>query len=527
VVVGGGPNGLVAANVLADRGWSVLVLEQQERAGGAAVSDRAMDPAFVTDLYSAFYPLAAVSPALRRLDLARHGLRWTHAPEVLAHVLPDDRAVLLSRDLARTAASVEAFGAGDGQCWVELARWWRRAGGPLVDSLLGPFPPVSGTVRLARRLGADGLLRLARLATLSVRRLGDEQFAGEGAKLLLTGNGLHADLPATSPGSGLMGLLLAMVGQHHGFPVPVAGAGRITDALVDRLRSRSGKVRCGTDVDRVLVRGGRAVGVVDASGREYPARRAVLADVTAPQLYRRLLRGQAEADGVRRALDRYSPDLATLKINWALDAPLGWTAGEARAAGTVHLGGGTDDLADQAHDLALGRVPERPFVVVGQMTTADASRSPAGTESLWAYLHLPAASVRQPQQAQQVVARQVQLVEDMLEQHAPGFASRVRARQVQGPHDLQAGDASLVLGGLNGGSAQLWQQVVFRPTPGLGRAETVVDRLLLAGAAAHPGGGVHGVPGDNAARAALLRDSWGRSAVGRGLVATQRALSVG
>ncbi len=497
MVVGGGPNGLVAANVLADRGWSVLVLEQQERAGGAAVSDRAMDPAFVTDLYSAFYPLAAVSPALRRLDLARHGLRWTHAPEVLAHVLPDDRAVLLSRDLARTAASVEAFGAGDGQCWVELARWWRRAGGPLVDSLLGPFPPVSGTVRLARRLGADGLLRLARLATLSVRRLGDEQFAGEGAKLLLTGNGLHADLPATSPGSGL------------------------------RLRSRSGKVRCGTDVDRVLVRGGRAVGVVDASGREYPARRAVLADVTAPQLYRRLLRGQAEADGVRRALDRYSPDLATLKINWALDAPLGWTAGEARAAGTVHLGGGTDDLADQAHDLALGRVPERPFVVVGQMTTADASRSPAGTESLWAYLHLPAASVRQPQQAQQVVARQVQLVEDMLEQHAPGFASRVRARQVQGPHDLQAGDASLVLGGLNGGSAQLWQQVVFRPTPGLGRAETVVDRLLLAGAAAHPGGGVHGVPGDNAARAALLRDSWGRSAVGRGLVATQRALSVG
>jgi phytoene dehydrogenase-like protein len=434
VVVGAGPNGLVAANVLADRGWSVLVLEEQPHPGGAAVSTMTLAPGFVSDLYSAFYPLAAVSPVLPRLELHRHGLRWAHAPEVLAHVLPDDRAVVLSHDVRRTAASVEQFAPGDGRRWAELAAWWQRSGDALVRALLGPFPPVRPALRLARSLGPAGTLHLARLAVLSVRRLAEERFGGEGARLLLTGNGLHADLPATSPGSGLMGLLLAMVGQRQGFPVPVGGAGRITDALVQRLTARGGLVRCGTPVTQVLVHDGRAVGVVDGQGREYPARRAVLADTPAPALYERLLDGCAQAAPVRADLRRHSPDLATIKINWALDAPVPWTAPGARLAGTVHVGGDLDMLADQAHELAVGRVPQHPFVVVGQMTTADPTRSPAGTESLWAYLHLPPAAVRDPQASATVVEEQVRVVEQLLERHAPGFTARVQARSVQGPH---------------------------------------------------------------------------------------------
>jgi phytoene dehydrogenase-like protein len=269
------------------------------------------------------------------------------------------------------------------------------------------------------------------------------------------------------------------------------------------------------------------VGVVDAQGREYPARRAVLADTPAPALYDQLLEHCEQAAAVRADLRRHSPDLATVKINWALGAPVPWTAPGARTAGTVHLGGDLDMLADQAHELAVGRVPAHPFVVVGQMTTADPRRSPAGTETLWANLHLPPGAVRDPVASAAVVDASVHAVEQLLERHAPGFASRVLARSVQGPHEMQQHDRSLVLGGLNGGSAQLWQQLVFRPTPGLGRPETVVDRLFLAGAAAHPGGGVHGVPGDNAARAALLRDGWRGPVLGRGMVAAQRALAGG
>ncbi len=177
-MVGAGPNGLVAANVLADRGWSVLVLEEQPHPGGAAVSTMTLAPGFVSDLYSAFYPLAAVSPVLPRLELHRHGLRWAHAPEVLAHVLPDDRAVVLSHDVRRTAASVEQFAPGDGRRWAELAAWWQLSGDALVRALLGPFPPVRPALRLARSLGPAGTLHLARLAVLSVRRLAEERFGG-------------------------------------------------------------------------------------------------------------------------------------------------------------------------------------------------------------------------------------------------------------------------------------------------------------------------------------------------------------
>jgi phytoene dehydrogenase-like protein len=525
--VGGGHHGLVAAALLADRGWSVLVLEEQQRPGGAVANAEVTAPGFASDLFSAFYPLSAVSPVLRRLRLHEHGLRWTHAPEVLAHVLPDDRAVLLSRRLATTAASVDAFGGGDGQRWVDLVSRWRAAREPLLAALLGPMPPLRPTAALVRRLGPAGVLRLARLATLSVRRLGEEEFVGPGGPLLLTGNALHSDIPATAPGSALLGWMLAMIGQDDGFPVPVGGAGAIADALLARVRAAGGQVRCGTRVERVLVRSGRAVGVVDASGQEYRARRAVVADVGAPQLYRRLLAGVDLPDTVEADLDRFTPDLATLKINWALDGPVPWTAPQARRAGTVHVGVDLDGLADQSHELSMGRVPAVPFLLVGQMTTADPTRSPAGTESLWAYLHLPPAVVADPETSTAVVREQVAQAEALLERHAPGFGARVLGRHVQGPHELQAGDSGLPLGAVNGGTAQLWQQLVFRPTPGLGRPETVVDRLFLASSAAHPGGAVHGVAGSNAAAAALLRDGWGRRALGRSLVAAQRSLAGG
>jgi phytoene dehydrogenase-like protein len=131
------------------------------------------------------------------------------------------------------------------------------------------------------------------------------------------------------------------------------------------------------------------------------------------------------------------------------------------------------------------------------MTTADATRSPAGTESLWAYTHVPHGGFD--------VAAQVERVEDVIERHAPGFRGRILARHVAGPLALERKNPSLVGGAINGGSAAIAQQLFLRPVPGLGRADTPVDRLYLAGASAHPGGGVHGAAGANAARAALAR----------------------
>lgn len=499
VVIGAGPNGLVAAIALADAGWDVVVVEAAPTPGGAVRSAEVTAPGFTTDLFSAFYPLAAASPVVRGLDLERHGLAWTHAPAVLAHALDDGRAPVVHRDPDRTAATLDAFAPGDGDAWLGLVRDWERLRDPLLDALFTPLPPLRPGLRLARTLRAAGLLRFARMGLTPVRRLGEELFRGEGGRVLLAGNALHSDLPPDAAGSGLYGWLLSMLAQDVGFPVPRTGAGALAAALVARAEAAGAQVRCGVAVTAVETAHGRATGVRLADGTRVTASRAVLADVPATTLYRDLLPRDAVPQRLLADLDRFQWDNPTLKVNWALDRPVPWLADGARGAGTVHLGADSDGLVDFAADLSVGRRPARPFVLLGQMTTADPTRSPVGTESAWAYTHLPHRVARDASE----VADHVERIQAEVERVAPGFAATVIARHVQTPSDLEAANASLVGGATNGGTAALHQQLVFRPTPGLGRPETPVPGLYLAGASAHPGGGVHGACGWNAARAAL------------------------
>ncbi|MEV5356316.1 NAD(P)/FAD-dependent oxidoreductase [Streptomyces sp. NPDC052693] len=513
VVIGAGPNGLVAANLLADAGWSVEVLEEQPEPGGAVRHDRGVDPAFVSDLFSSFYPLAAASPVLAGLRLQDHGLRWSHAPSVVAHPLTDGSCAVLGRDVDTTAASLDAFHPADGDAWRRLHDVWDGLRPDLLDALFTPFPPVRATARLAMRLRAAGGLRMARSLVLPVRRLGEEEFRGEGGRLLLAGNALHADLAPEASGSGGFGWLMAMLGQTYGFPVPAGGSGALTSALVRRLESLGGRVRCGQRVERVVVRGGRAVGVRTAAGDAVPARRAVLADVSVPALFGELVEPEHLPAQVLEDLRRFQWDFATFKVDWALDGPVPWQAEQAAGAGTVHLSDGVDELTRFAAQLAMRQVPDRPFLIFGQMTTSDAGRSPEGTESAWAYTHIPH-EIRADAGEENITGdwsakdqeRFADRVERQVERFAPGFRDRIRARRVLAPPTLQAMDANLAGGAINGGTTAMHQQLVFRPLPGTGRPETPVPGLFLASSGAHPGGGVHGAPGSNAARAALRRN---------------------
>jgi phytoene dehydrogenase-like protein len=501
VVVGAGHNGLVAANLLADAGWDVLVLEGTDAPGGAVRSAEVTAPGYLSDLCSAFYPLGAASPVLRELRLDEHGLTWTHGPDVAAHLLPDGRAAVLSRDPRRTAASLEEFAAGDGERWLALYERWLRISDPLLEAMLRPFPPVRPTLRLLRRQSVADLLRLARRFLVSARALGEELFDGEGAKALLGGMALHTDLAPTDSASGVFGWLLCMTGQQYGFPVPVGGAQRITDALLARLRARGGDLRCEAMVDRVIVGDGRALGVGCVDGRLFRARRAVLCDVPAPMLYEHLVDAGHLPPRLLDDLRGFHWDHGTLKVDWALSKPVPWATGAVAGAGTVHLGADLDGLSLYAGEIAANLLPRTPFLLAGQMTTADPSRSPPGTESLWSYTHLP----RRPRWSPEEIDDQVDRVEAAFERHAPGFRDLIVGRHVAGPDALQEENPSLRGGAINGGTAAPYQQLVFRPIPGLGRADTPIDRLYLASASAHPGGAVHGGPGANAARAALAR----------------------
>jgi phytoene dehydrogenase-like protein len=526
VVVGAGPNGLVAANLLVDAGWSVAVLEEQPGPGGAVRHDREVDPGFVNDLFSSFYPLAAASPVVASLRLEDHGLRWSHAPHVLAHPLSDGRCAVLDRRIDATAASLDAFHDGDGAAWRRLHQIWERLHPDILDALFTPFPPLRAGTRLAVRLRAAGGLRLARTLLLPVRRMGAEEFGGEGGRLLLAGNALHADLAPEAAGSGGFGWLMSMLGQTYGFPVPVGGAGALTDALVRRLRSRGGTLRCGQRVERVVVRDGRAVGVRIADGGRLAARRAVLADVSAPALYGELVEPEDLPSQIQADLKRFEWDFATFKVDWALDGPVPWRAEQAAPAGTVHLADGVDELTRFAAQIAMRQIPDRPFCLFGQMTTADPSRSPHGTESAWAYTHVPhevASDAGDEDLTGAWDAREREVmadrVERQVERFAPGFRTLIRARRVLAPPTFQALDGNLRAGAINGGTAGIHQQLFFRPLPGTGRPETPLRGLFLASASAHPGGGVHGAPGANAARAALRRQR------PPGLAGLQRALT--
>ena len=516
VVIGAGPNGLVAANVLVDAGWSVLVLEAQPTPGGAVRSAEVTAPGYVSDLYSSFYPLGLASPILDRLGLGEYGLRWRRAPAALAHPLLDGRAAVLSRDVQTTAASVEAFGRGDGAGWRRMAAEWDRLSPALLRALFTPFPPVVPAAGLLRALGPARALRFARFALLPVRRFGAEEFRGEGAPLLLAGNALHTDLAPDSAGSAIFGWLLAMLGQDVGFPVPEGGSGRLTDALVARLRARGGRLECDSRVDDVVVRDGRAV-AVRVGGDTVGARRAVLADVTAPQLYLDLVGADQLPARLLEDLNRFQWDSATVKVDWAVSGRIPWQQEGVAGAGTVHVAGDLDQLTVFSHQLTLAQVPAEPFVILGQNSTADPTRSPAGTESAWGYTHVPlhprgdaGGELRGEWADPDDRARFVERVERRVEAFAPGFRDLIVGRHVQFPGDLQESDGNLVGGSVNGGSAALHQQLIFRPTPGLGRSETPIERLYLASSSVHPGGGVHGAAGANAARAALRARTTGR-----------------
>ncbi len=516
VVIGSGPNGLVAANLLADRGWSVTVLEAQPTLGGAVRTDSEVHEGFLHDTFSAFYPLAAASDTIRSLHLEEYGLRWVQAPAVLGNPLPDGAWALIHRDRGDTAAGLDALAPGDGEAWLRLCEQWDGFGPDLLRALLSPFPPVrhgmSFLLKLLRAAGPSGVA----IPLMSVERLARRSFTGEGARLLLAGNALHADFAPKDMGSGLFGLIMSMLAQTVGFPAPQGGAGELSQALARRLESRGGTVLTDCEVVEVVINDGRAVGVRSSNGEQIQASRAVLADVTAPALYGGLVSWDDLPSRTRWGIRRFRWDPSTVKVDWALSRPVPWHPAPPVSPGTIHIGHSVAELATYAGQMKGQTIPAAPMLLMGQMTTTDASRSPAGTESLWAYTHVPQHARSDAGNDgirgdwdQSDLERFADRIQSRVERFAPDFASCVMSRRALGPRELEQRNANLHGGAINGGTAGLGQELVLRPVPGMGRAETPVERLYLASASAHPGGGVHGAAGANAAKAALLHhDGW-------------------
>jgi phytoene dehydrogenase-like protein len=462
IVVGAGPNGLAAAITLARAGYSVLVHEAKKTVGGGARSAALTLPGFVHDVCSAIHPLGVVSPFFRTLPLAEYGLQWIYPPAALAHPFDNGTAAVLERAVEATGETLGQDAAAYRRLMAPLVATWDRLAGMVLGPLQLPRHPLV-------------LLRFGRLALRSARRLAEGRFAGEHARAFFGGLAAHAIMPLERPPTAAFGLILGLLGHTAGWPLPRGGSQQISNALADYLRALGGALVTDAPV---------------ASLDELPPARAVLCDVTPRQLLR--LAGHRLPAGYQRQLTRYRYGPGAFKVDWALDGPIPWRAPACARAATLHLGGTLTEIAASERAVWHGECVDRPFVLVAQQSLFDPTRAPAGKHTAWAYCHVPHGS---PWDMTERIERQI-------ERFAPGFRDRVLARSVLSPAQLEHYNANYIGGDINGGVQDLWQ-LFTRPVPRLVPYATPVPGLYICSSSTPPGGGVHGLCGYFAARAAL------------------------
>ena len=461
VVVGSGPNGLVGAITLAEAGLRVLVLEGAEEFGGGLRSAALTLDGFTHDRCATVLPLALVSRAFRELDPQ---VEWAFPAVQAAHPLDGQDAVLVHRDVARTAAGLGS--ARDALAWRQSAGATADAGYGLVDSLLSPLSVPRAPLRLAR-YGALGALPATVLAKA--------MFGGERGRSLLAGMAAHSMVDLRAPITGGYGLLLAALAHQVGWPVVRGGSQRLAAALVGRLVSLGGVAECGHQV--------RDLSDVPNAG-------VILLDLTPAQVL--AVCGDKLPAGYARRLRRFRYGPGVFKVDWALSGPVPWADQAVSAAGTVHLGGTLAQIAAGEAEVAAGRHPERPYVLAVQPCAADPSRAPAGRHVLWAYCHVPNGSTVDMTAA----------IEDQIERFAPGFRDLILARVTHDTSALERDDPNLVGGDIGGGYAGL-TQFIRRPRLSPHPWATPLRGVYLCSASTPPGGGVHGMGGYHAARLAL------------------------
>ncbi|HUA16085.1 MAG TPA: NAD(P)/FAD-dependent oxidoreductase [Verrucomicrobiae bacterium] len=465
-IVGSGPNGLAAAIVLAQAGMQVEVLEAEHSAGGAVRSMELTLPGFLHDFGSAIYPLGAGSPFFSSLPLEDHGLEWIHSPAPLAHPLDDGTAVILERDLDDAQKSLGA----DGIAWRNLmhpfvARWQEFA-----PEVLRPLPALPKHPWLMARFGARALLSAKALS---------RRFASERVRALFAGLAAHSFLALDEPLSGAFGMLMAIPAHAVGWPLPRGGSQALTNALSSYLATLGGKIKTSIRVDSLATLAGYDL---------------ILCDVTPRQLLR--IGGPELSSRYKHRLQRFRYGPAAFKVDYALDAPIPWKASECSRAATVHLGGSFDEIAAGEKSVRSGQPPDRPFILLAQPSLFDPSRAPAGKHIAWAYCHVPNGST----------IDMLPRIEAQIERFAPGFSQTILARRIFSPADLETMDANLIGGDIAGGALDLTQ---FLSRPTWRHYATSSRNVFFCSASTPPGGGVHGMCGYHAARAALATLKFG------------------
>ncbi|HKP55971.1 MAG TPA: NAD(P)/FAD-dependent oxidoreductase [Polyangiales bacterium] len=464
VVVGAGPNGLCAAIALAREGQSVLLVEAHAAAGGGLRSEELTLPGFLHDVCSAVHPLGELSPFMRTLPLAEHGLHFIHPPFSAAHPLPDGQVALLQRSVAATADRLGI----DGPAYRGLLEPLLREPEALLADLLGPLRVPTRPIGFTR-FGLHGMR--------SAMGLSRGLFKRPLARALFAGCAAHAIMPLENFFSGAVGLMFLFAGHVTDWAVARGGSQAIAAALSSYFAQLGGQLRTGTKVESLS---------------QLPPARAYVFDL-APQQVASIAEHELPA-GYRARLLRYNYGPAAFKIDYALSGPIPWRAAACGQASTVHLGGTLEEIAASEHAAWNGEHSDAPYVLVCQQSHFDSTRAPRGKHTGYAYCHVPFGSN----------VDMTERIERQIERFAPGFRDLVLARVARGPAEIERDNPSHVGGVIAGGAADV-TQLFTRPVMRVDPYSTPNPRIFLCGASTPPAGGVHGMCGYHAAQSVLKR----------------------
>ncbi|HET9372428.1 MAG TPA: NAD(P)/FAD-dependent oxidoreductase [Vicinamibacterales bacterium] len=468
VIVGSGPNGLAAAITLARAGLSVKVYEAADTAGGGLRSAALTAPDAVHDVCAAVHATALISPFMRLLPLADHGVEFLQPPAPFAHPLDDGTAVVAERSVADTAANL---GGSDAAVYRQMVDPLTARAEALTAALLEP-PSLRGAL-----LTSAFALKAVRSATSLAGG-----FRGERGRALIAGAAAHSMLPLNYAATAGYALVMNVSAHAVGFPIVRGGSQRLADALVACLRSLGGEVVTGTRISKM---------------HDLPPSRATLFDTSPRQLLS--IAGDRVPPSYVRAIAKFRYGPGVFKMDWLLNGPVPWRARESARAGTIHIGGTLAEIARSEDDAFHGRVSDRPYMIVVQPSAFDASRAPAGRHVLWGYCHVPhGADV-------DMRAR----MEAQIERFAPGFRDCIAAAHAMSPADIERHNPNYIGGDIACGVSTL-RQTFVRPVLRLDPHVTPIKDVYLCSSATPPGIGVHGMCGHRAAQAALRR-TFGRA----------------
>lgn len=460
VVIGSGPNGLAAAITLAQAGKSVAIYEAEPTIGGGARSAELTLPGFVHDVCSAVHPMALSSPFFRMLPLDQFGLRWIQPDAPLGHPFDDGTAVVLARSIEESATQFGEDADAVRSLIQPLVKSWDR----LAETVLAPPRFPRHPLALAH-LGWNALRPATKLAR--------SKFKNVRARAVFAGMAAHSMLPLENVLSGAFGLLMWATCHSVGWPFAAGGSQSLSNALAGLLRSLGGDIFTSRRVNSLA---------------ELPPTRAILCDITPWQFLQ--IAGGNISNREQRSFQSYRYGPGVFKVDWALDGPVPWNAPECARAGTVHIGGTLEEIAESERAPSQGKTAERPFVLFAQPSLCDSARAPAGKHTAWAYCHVPNGCG----------IDMLDRIEKQVERFASGFTKRILARSVMTPAEMQTHNANLIGGDIGGGSVEI-RQFFFRP--GVKLYSTSLSRVFLCSSATPPGPGVHGMCGYFAAQRAL------------------------